>query len=61
MSDKKTIHPLHVEIPIDLWREYKKVVPESGITSLIIKRLLQSYVNAVKGDKTIIEITKLIL
>ena len=61
MSTNKTVHHIHVEIPIELWRDFKRIVPESGVTSLIIKRLLQSYVNAVQDEKTTIEVAKLII
>lgn len=60
-NNDKTVHHIHVEIPMELWRDFKRIVPESGITSLIVKRLLQAYVNAVQDEKTTIEIAKLII
>ncbi len=55
------VHHLHVEVPNALWEEFKRIVPEQGVTSLIIRRLLQSYVNAVKDAKDTIEVRKLVI
>jgi len=54
-------HHLHVEIPHDLWVAFKEVVPESGVTSLIVKRLLKAYVEAAKNARDTIDLKKLIL
>ncbi len=55
------VHHLHVEVPMVLWDEFKRIVPEQGVTSLIIRRLLQSYVTAVKDAKDTIEVRKLVI
>ena len=54
-------HHLHVEIPQELWDEFKNVVPESGVTSLIIKRLLKAYVEAAKNARDTIDLRKLVI
>ncbi len=57
----KYTHHLHVEVPMKLWSDFKEVVPEMGITSIIIKRLMQAYVEAAKDARSTIDLKKLIL
>ena len=60
-NDVGEVHHLHVEVPKALWDDFKKIVPEAGVTSIIIRRLLQSYVSAVKDAKDTIEVRKLVI
>jgi len=57
----KEFHQLHVAIPLDLWEEFKEVVPEYGVTSVIVKRLIRSYINTAKNNQTTIDMKSLIL
>ena len=59
--DVGKVHHLHVEVPLALWEEFRRIVPELGVTSIIIRRLLQSYVTAVKDAKDTIEVRKLVI
>jgi hypothetical protein len=59
LSGNKEVHCIHIEVPIELWKEFKKIVPESGVTSIIIRRLLRDYVNAIRIGHSTIEVTKL--
>lgn len=61
MPNSKEVHPIHIAVPIELWIAFKKIVPESGVTSIIIRRLLRDYVNAINNGRSTIEVTKIVV
>jgi len=54
-------HNLHIEIPRELWEEFKRVVPETGVTSIILRRLMKAYIAQAKDASASIDFKKLIL
>ncbi len=51
MKEKKNIKQLHVNIPMSLYKELREIIPEKGMLTALLKRLLGRYIIEVKKTK----------
>lgn len=49
---------IHFDIPMDLFQEFKIIIPEKGMTSLILRQLVRKYINDVKAGMNPMHIFK---
>ena len=59
MSEKRDVHSLHIEIPMHIWERFKKVAPEYGVTSIVVRRLIKAYIEAVEKADGAIDVKKI--
>lgn len=46
------IKQLHIDISVEMWEELKKILPDKGLVSALVRRMLQKYIEDVKAGKT---------
>lgn len=49
---------IHFDIPMDLFHEFKIIIPEKGMTSLILRQLVRKYINDIKAGMNPMHIFK---
>lgn len=45
----KEIHQLHVNVKASTYRELRQLLPEQRMVSLLVRKLISSYIEEVKG------------
>ena len=59
MNKERDVHSLHIEIPSHIWERFKCITPEKGVKSIIIRRLIKAYVEAVEKSQGAIDVSKI--
>lgn len=42
---------LHIEIPLDTFKELKKILPDRGMITIVMRRLIDAYIRTVAEGK----------
>jgi hypothetical protein len=46
------IKQLHIDIPVEMWEELKRILPDKGLLSALIRRMLSKYIEDVNAGRT---------
>ncbi len=57
--NERDVHNLHIEIPSHIWERFKQIAPEKGVKSIIIRRLIKAYIEAVEKAQGAIDVNKI--